>query len=236
MTISNTIAKWPPSIKEQDTNQRKYWDIQKEQISNIKQGKELPAIKVVSSFEELPPEEQRKHLESARLYINLPAKFYQEYLAIQTSPQPINFPKLGQNKNCSVRSCMKAHNSFSTVEGHLHPRHWRQLGWASQQAYSEWLDSSMLFAFSNCNHYTPTVRVFDADQPRNQNEPQSTFHFRQYSQEEQNSHPKTTNIYSVTGYEFRGFKEQGTATVTSTLPNVKHHTQLTMDQILLAAE
>ncbi|CDZ77784.1 hypothetical protein BN59_02074 [Legionella massiliensis] len=239
MPASNAVAKWPPkevSAEREHPNQRVYWYDSATQIPSKLTGKYLPSAAVVKEFGRLSSGVKAQHLESTTLFINLPAKFYQEYLSIQMSSNPINFPKIGQNKNISVRACMERHPSFATRRGRLHPSHWLELGWVSQQAYIKWLNSSMLFAFSHCNHYTSATRLIDADQERNSKEPSSTFHFKHYSQRELKYNPKRTNIFSVTGYEFRGFREQGRSTIRSTIPAVEQHTQLTMNQILLAAE
>lgn len=233
---SKTVAHWPPSKEPNAHNQRIYWYANGNKIPEKLIGRELPARAIVQQQQNLSRADLSQLLDSTRLFINLPGKFFQSYLTIQNSTNPIHFPAIMQNKNVSVRDCMNRHPAFASANGPLNPRHWKQLGWGSKRAYNEWLDSSMLFAFSHCNHYCAATRLIDADRERNLAEQGAAFHFKQYSPAELANNPKKTHIFSVTGFEYRGFVEKGEATISSTIPKAKYHSQLTMEQILLAAE
>jgi hypothetical protein len=222
------ISPWPPNQKS-----RVYLDSTGKQIPSNLTGKSLPAKTFVSEQHKLPIDRKKKLLGSTKLFINLPPAFFQAYLSIQMSDKPIKLPKINQNKNISVRECLSKHSAFAGSAGPLHPENWQNLGWASAEAYDKWLDSSMLFAFSHCNHYCSAIRVID-EQKVNDNS--DTFYFIENTKKELEESPKRTNIYTVTGFEYRCFTESSSKTIESTLPEVLYHSALTMNQILLAAQ
>jgi hypothetical protein len=227
MPKSKKMASWPPH-----TQSRIYWYSDEEKVPENLKGGALPSQSYVDELHKKDQSEQTKRLKSTRIFTNLPEAFFDSYLTVQTSDTPFMFPKLGENKNITIRECLKKHDEFANASGRLHPSRWQQLGWTSQKAYDSWLDSSMLFAFSHCNHYCTVDRIFDADEARNETD-SPTFHFKQTPTDAPH---KKTNIYSVTGFEYRGFKTTPSSSIESTLPDVKAHSKITMQQILLAAK
>jgi hypothetical protein len=220
------LAKWPPSP---DTR-RYFLSNESEFISAGKRGKDLPAKAMEQEFTQREePEFHANLLDSTRLFTNLPPKFFEAYLRVQKGIVPITLPRIMHNKNVTVRSCFIQHSAFNDPSGSLHVQHWKALGWPSQQAYEEWLDTSMLFAFSNCLHYCTAPRVFDADVEKN-SLTDGRFYFTQVANDSQTI-GKKTNILSVTGFEYRDFKGD----IKPTLPAAKKHSQITMEQILAVA-
>jgi hypothetical protein len=218
-------ASWPPLQEE-----REYYTDKNEPINSRTRGAHLaPQKKYLAALSQSP--EDQKLLESIRLLTNLPAAFFAAYLNIQVSRAPIALPTIMQDKSETVRSYFNVHGSFNRDDGALHLSKWKALGWASQTAYEEWLDESMLFAFSHCLHYCEAPRIFDADLEKNQPslDPKAKFYFKALASPE--SAPKT-NILSVTGFEFRHY----TGNPMEQLKAVKEHSKRTMQQILMAAE
>lgn len=233
--MTKLIAKWPPKLEGAD-DAHVYWDAAGHKIAHTQTGASLPSKAFVEHAQLQSKEKKRPSLDSVKLFTNLPTTFFQKYLDIQTGATPFDLPKIAQNKNVTLRSCFNKHAAFASEAGELHPSHWQALGWDSQEAYEDWLDSSMLFAFSHCHHYCSALRIFDVDKNRMANEAGSAFHFKEYTAAEIQDKPRRTNIYSVTGFEFRNFKEQGEDTVEAMLPGVQAHSTISMQQILAAAQ
>ncbi|CEG59014.1 hypothetical protein [Legionella fallonii] len=220
------LAQWPPA-----PHTRQYFLSSASAAVEVeKRGKELPAKSIVGNFSQKgEPEFHERMLDSTRLFTNLPVKFFDKYLMVQKSENPIILPRIMENKNVTVRSCFLKHPAFNDPSGPLHIQHWDALGWPSQQAYEEWLNTSMLFAFAHCFHYCSAPRVFDVDGEKNKSS-ESMFYFKQVMADPL-SIGKKTNILSVTGFEYRNFNGD----IQSTLLDVKEHSRVTMEQILAVA-
>jgi len=220
------VAAWPPKT----ANRQYAAPGSKKPISSEARGSALPAKKIVGLMGQV--KEDRYHaalLDSTRLYVDLPAPFFEAFLNVQHGLHPIDLPKIKENKNKTVLSCFADHPAYSLESGPLHVSKWEALGWSSKQAYQNWLNTSMLFAFSHCMHYCSAPRVFEADVEKNKKS-KGKFHFKQVMTDA-HSQQKKTNILSVTGFEYRNFQ----GSIAETLDGVRQHSNITMKQILLAA-
>lgn len=215
-------AQWPPSVAT-----RTYHDKHGNKISGKEKGESLPSCSFVKQKEAAALTALSDTFVSTSLFTDLPPKFFQDFLKIQNGSNPIVFPAMGKDKGGSVRSYMQAHPAFQ--KGSLNPNNWEELGWSTKKEYEQWLDTSMLFAFSHCNHYCSALRIFEADRDKNNSNNGSHFYFKQSDNIE-----KRTNILSVSGFEFRGFPTRNVTQ--AVLSEVEKHSKLTMQQILSAAE
>ncbi|MGQ3890067.1 hypothetical protein ACQUW5_13680 [Legionella sp. CNM-1927-20] len=218
------IATWPPSTRQ--SKQRHYYDSRGKEINSRLRGRDLPAAKYVAEQEKTNKERRQKLLADTKLFTNLPNNFYQQFLQIQNSDRPFNFPPMGHDKNVTVRDVMSEHSAFQ-IGGIFHPDNWKNLGWKSKNEYNQWLDTLVLFAFSQCLHYCSVDRIFNCTTQQSD----GSFRFDQVSTN--NRSPKKTHILSVTGFDYMGFS--GTVDKEH-LRQIKQHSQFTMGSILEAAQ
>lgn len=217
-------ATWPPKVQN-----RQYILFDGTKVSAELRGNELPAKRIVDNFDTKEVLFHDSMLKNTRLYTDLPPPFFNEFLKIQRSSSPFKLPKIMENKNVTVSECFKNHPAFKMRTGSLHPNQWKQLGWKSPKAYKNWLNTSMLFAFSHCMHYCSAPRVFDEDIEQNESDGEM-FYFKQVMRDSHSPH-KNTNILSVTGFEFRNYK----GSIRETLEGVREHSKKTVEYILQIA-
>lgn len=132
--------------------------------------------------------------------------------------------------------CMEKNAAYQNETSTLHPKRWREPGWESREAYETFLNTSTLVAFSHCTHYCVTERIIIADEEQNTISQGTPFNFKVRTQTEINNKPQKTPIYSVKGFEYRGFIQTPYSTFAQSLEDVKQHALLTMLHLLLVAE
>lgn len=203
------LPSWPPVTGQSQHTPvytRTYFDQKGMPLNSSLRGERLPSHQRQTEFDALLPSEKKALFASTQLFTDLPPVFFERYLQIQNSPHPIEtLPKMNQDKHISVWSSARQSRNFSRhfseqERGVLRISQWRQLGWPSEQAYVDWLNSSMLFAFSHCMHYCSASRVFE-HAPGEHKAGKAIF--RETKANIKDS--KKTNILSVVGFEFRGY-------------------------------
>ena len=219
-----SIASWSVNMARLLTN-REYFLLDGRTIPPKHTGQDLESKKWA--------EEAMSHFEnplaSLRIYTDLPKEFFEEFLRVQYSSDPIRFPKMQEDKNLSVLSCMKKHSSFGG--GVLAIKNWKSLGWHSEKDYQQWLNSSMLTAFSGTLHYCSAVRRFNFV-PR---EKENIDFFEENDCKKEN---KLINILSVAAFEYRNMrygKDRPFNSVKETVREIQKHAQKIMAGILKVA-
>lgn len=191
-------------------------------VPSNKRGLELPAHQRVSTTETT-----RDDLAQLKIFTDLPTTFYTTFVSILAENTSSVFPCMGEDKSPSVRGCLQ-HLADSADKRTLAPENWEKLGWVNRESYEIWLDTPVLFAFSGSGHYCSSPRVFEFDH-RDAN---SIDHFRLTALQ---APKKTTNIFSVAGFEYRGYRDSRKIDATIDQGLVKQHATILMDQILYAA-
>jgi len=232
MREKEIIASWPPAQED-----RTYQDSNGSIIPSDKIGAELPAYAYVEKMiKENSKEKLQDLLESTILFTDLPLPFFETLLKIQLSNSAINFPAIKENKNVTVGSCMQTNDAFKKANGLLNPARWQELGWVSREAYEQFLNTSMLVAFSHCTHYCVVDRIIVPDEQKNKEFGGEPFYFRVRTPKEIQDNPQKNHIYTVKGFEFRGFRETSKDTLGQALAKVKEDAMLAMQHMLLVAE
>ena len=190
-------------------------------IDNIS-GRDLPAHHRVSTTETTLDD-----LAQLKLFTNLPTTFYTTLVSILAEKTSSVFPRMGQDKSPSVQDCLQK-LADSPDKRTLAPENWKKLGWENRESYEKWLHTPVLFAFSGSGHYCSSPRVFEFDY-RDKN---SIDHFRLTAPQ---APKKTTNIFSVAGFEYRGYRDRLKIDATIDQELVKQHAKILMEQILYAA-
>ena len=211
-----SLASWPPKV-----GKRTYYEQDKKAYDQALRGRDLPSYQLVDDFNKNPEgvdfaDQIQTRINEARIFSNLPKEFMTELFNTQLSEKPIRFPNIREDKSPTVESCLKEQAKFNASC-------WKKLGWKSESAYRLWLKTPMLFAFAPTAHYCQVRRVFNYEG----NEGDIDL----FKLQDSSAPEKITNILSVSGFEYRGYKRN----IPETYSAVKTNASTTMSVILEAA-